>query len=68
MIDQSQLVHEVLCLRPDFNVWGLPEGCTAQDYVWALAPSASGRVPDTLLAWEGPVAAWGSQTWVGLAA
>lgn len=68
MIDQTQLVHDVLSLRPDFDVWGVSEDCSALDYQWALVPSASGRVPDTLLAWEGPVAAWGGQTWVGIAA
>jgi hypothetical protein len=68
MIDQSQLVHDVLSLRSDFDVWGLPEDCTTLDYAWALVPSATDRVPETLATWEGPVAAWGGQTWVGLAA
>ena len=41
MIDQSQLVHDVLSLRSDFDVWGLPEDCTTLDYAWALVRSAT---------------------------
>jgi hypothetical protein len=57
MIDQTQLVHDVLSLRDDFELQGVDD---ALAYRWLLVAEGDAEV-------SGPVAECAGSLWVGVA-
>jgi len=56
MIDQTQLIHDVLSLRDDFELQGVSDVLA---YRWLLVTEGNQDV-------TGPAAVWGGMTWVGV--
>lgn len=56
MIDQTQLIHDVLSLRSDFESQDVSDVLA---YRWLLVTEGGQDV-------TGPVAMWGEMTWVGV--